>query len=339
MVKFGWDKLKRFLAQANSWTGQQTFSNINVTGGSISGAVIASLPFTTSTNPGTSAATTTAIVNAYSGVIITLSTTGNAQTIGSPTVTTAGKSFTVVNNDTSTNTIAVNGITIPVGKAQTWVWDGTAWLEIDLGITSLPVPVNQGGTGSTTSIIASSISDSDTTHAPDGNSVFDALALKLANLVEDTTPQLGGFLDLNKKYVSITIGLSDQEFCGITVEGTGGAGALAFGELCYFKTADSLWYKAQADVTATSGTPQLGLCVLAGTGVATRMLIFGSIRADSLFDTFTIGAPVYASAATAGKIVSTAPTGTTNFVVRIIGRATTGNEVFVDISPDYIELA
>ena len=31
MVKFGWDKLKRFLAQANSWTGTQTFATIAVT--------------------------------------------------------------------------------------------------------------------------------------------------------------------------------------------------------------------------------------------------------------------------------------------------------------------
>ena len=158
------------------------------------------------------------------------------------------------------------------------------------------------------------------------------------NIVDDTTPQLGGFLDLNKKYVSITIGLADQEFCGITIEGTGGE-TLAFGELCYFKTSDSKWWKTNATATATSGTPQLGVCVLAGASTATRMLLLGSIRANSLFDTFTIGAPVYASAATAGKIVSAAPTGVTGFVVRIIGRATTDDEIFVNISPDYIELA
>lgn len=101
-----------------------------------------------------------------------------------------------------------------------------------------------------TDLIASSIVDGDTTHSPDGNSVFDALAgksavghthtasnitdfdsaalaaavqsgaitdgvtkapthdavfdalaLKLANVVEDTTPQLGGDLDLNSKVV------------------------------------------------------------------------------------------------------------------------------------------
>jgi hypothetical protein len=99
------------------------------------GASSATLPFTTSSDPASSAATTTAIVNAYGGVVITLTGAGNAQTIGAPTVITAGKTFTVVNNDTSANAIVVNGVTIPAGKAQTWVWDGSAWSEIDLGST------------------------------------------------------------------------------------------------------------------------------------------------------------------------------------------------------------
>jgi len=64
MVKFSWDKLKRFLAQANTWTGQQTFSNIAVTGGTIGGATITE-NLTTSTDPAANAAVTTAIVNSY----------------------------------------------------------------------------------------------------------------------------------------------------------------------------------------------------------------------------------------------------------------------------------
>ena len=79
------------------------------------------------TNPASSDATTTAIVDAYSGVIITLTLAGNAQTIGTPTVSDAGKRFTVVNNDTSTNTIEINGIVLEVGHAQSWMWDGSAW--------------------------------------------------------------------------------------------------------------------------------------------------------------------------------------------------------------------
>jgi len=108
----------------------------------------------TSTDPATSAAVTTAIVDAYGGVLITLTGAGNAQTIQNPTITTAGKRFTVINNNTSTNTIAVNGITLAVGTAQTWVWDGSAWIEIDLGITVLPVTVVQGGTGRATGATA-----------------------------------------------------------------------------------------------------------------------------------------------------------------------------------------
>ena len=48
-------------------------------------------------------------------------------------------------------------------------------------------------------LIASSISSGDTTHAPDGNSVYSALAGKLSSVAQDTTPQLGGDLDLNSK--------------------------------------------------------------------------------------------------------------------------------------------
>ena len=169
---------------------------------------------------------------------------------------------------------------------------------------------------------------------------FAVLPTKLANVVEDTTPQLGGFLDMNKKYISLTTGLSDAEFCGITCEGTGGATAIAFGTLCYFKASDSLWYPAKADVTATSGIVKLGMCVLAGTSAATRMLLYGNIRANSLFPSFSpLSGKVYVSAATAGEVTSTAPTGTTNFVVRSIGRANTADELFFNPSEDYVELA
>lgn len=49
--------------------------------------------------------------------------------------------------------------------------------------------------------VADSITDGITDVAPSQNAVFDALALKLANVVEDTTPQLGGDLDVNNKAI------------------------------------------------------------------------------------------------------------------------------------------
>ena len=197
------------------------------------------------------------------------------------------------------------------------------------------------------SLIASSISDGDTTHAPDGNSVFDALALK-APLASPTFTgtaaadilNFTGSMQLqeNAPIILDAVLSADGKYSGITETGIAGE-TLAFGNICYFKAADSRWWLAKANATATSGAVQVGFCVLAGAaGAATTILRWGKINAAGLFDTFTISAPVHISAATAGKIVTAAPTGTTNFVVRIVGHAITGDEVFVNISPDYIEL-
>jgi len=108
-------------------------------------------PMTTATDPSTNTACTTAIVDTYSGIVITTTTTGNSQTMQSPTDTRAGKVFTVVNNDTSTNNVPIvaNSVTFTItpGEAQSFIWDGSAWGPIDIGITAIPVPVTQGGTG------------------------------------------------------------------------------------------------------------------------------------------------------------------------------------------------
>lgn len=103
------------------------------------------------TDPAANAATTTTIIDAYGGTVITTTAAGNSQTIGDPTITTAGKLFTVANNDTSTHSVPIvaNGVTFTVtpGEAQTFIWDGSAWGPIDIGITAIPVIVSQGGTG------------------------------------------------------------------------------------------------------------------------------------------------------------------------------------------------
>ena len=135
---------------------------------------------------------------------------------------------------------------------------------------------------------------------------------------------------------------ADGKYTGIVQAGVAAA-ALAFGELCYKVTATGRWNKASgaaAGVDTVVATGQLGICVLAAAGdeAATTMLMYGNVRADSLFDTFTVGAPVYMSAATAGKIVTAAPTGTTDFTVRKVGFAEDGNTVFFNPSPDYCTL-
>jgi len=67
------------------------------------------------------------------------------------------------------------------------------------------------------------------------------------------------------------------------------------------------------------------------------MLLYGKVRAAT-FPAFTVGAPVHISAATAGDVVVTAPTGTTDFVVRIIGQGCTAEDLLFCPDNAYAEL-
>ncbi len=91
------------------------------------------LKTTSVTDPAENAAVSTAILDRYSGVIITTTTTGNAQTLQTLTDTTKIKRFTVMNNDTSTNSITVNGTVLEAGKLIFFIQDGSAWLEDGAG--------------------------------------------------------------------------------------------------------------------------------------------------------------------------------------------------------------
>ena len=133
---------------------------------------------------------------------------------------------------------------------------------------------------------------------------------------------------------------ADGKWSGIVTKQFNGGATIPFGEIVYLKALDSEWYQAKADVTATSGAVMVGIVVLATTdGNPCTVLLQGKVRADAKFPTFTISAPVFISAATAGLLTSTAPTGTTNFVVRIIGHAGTGDELYVHPDNSYVELA
>jgi hypothetical protein len=127
---------------------------------------------------------------------------------------------------------------------------------------------------------------------------------------------------------------ADGKYCGITETGTIGE-TLVFGNVCYFKTSDSKWYLAKADAASTSGDVKLGMCLVAGNAnAATTMLLYGKIRADSLFPTMTVSAPVHISSASGGAIVVAAPTATDS-VTRRIGFGNTADELFFCPSPDY----
>lgn len=127
---------------------------------------------------------------------------------------------------------------------------------------------------------------------------------------------------------------ADGTYNGWVRAGTAGA-TLAFGDLCYLDPTDSRWELVDANAAAgADGDARgvLGICVLAAAsdGSATTMLLWGVVRADTAFPTFTVNNPVYISE-TAGDVTGTQPT-TTDVVIRIVGVGLTGDELF--FNPD-----
>jgi len=85
----------------------------------------------TVTNP------SSANVNSHTGLVV-VATAPVTLTLPSPTDTTTGRFFTVLNKSTSTQSISVNGSVLLVGYGATWLWDGVAWLLIS------PIPGTNG---------------------------------------------------------------------------------------------------------------------------------------------------------------------------------------------------
>jgi hypothetical protein len=175
-----------------------------------------------------------------------------------------------------------------------------------------------------------------------GGGYYDEVNLKTLFAARDV---LTAELDLGENFgLVLDAALSaDGKYSGIMEAGTAGA-TLAFGEVCYFAAASSRWLLAKADSAITSGGVKLGICVLAAasSGSATKMLLWGKIRADAKFPTLTIGANVYLSAATSGIIVAGATNSTTgqppatDNVIRVLGFANTADELFFNPSSDYM---
>lgn len=127
---------------------------------------------------------------------------------------------------------------------------------------------------------------------------------------------------------------ADGAWSGIHAEAGVLGETVSFGQVCYFKAADSRWWLADASSVTTSGDVRVGVCVVAGNAAsATTILFVGNIRADTLFPTFTISGPLHISE-TAGAMTQTAPT-TTDSVTRRIGFAHTADAADINVSNDY----
>ena len=155
-----------------------------------------------------------------------------------------------------------------------------------------------------------------------------------------TAVEAAGLTFAENKGITLDAALSaDEKYSGIVEAGTAGA-TVDFGDLLYHDVTAGEWLLAKADVAATS-KGKLGINVTvaqAGDGNPITVLLFGKVRSDADY-AFTVDAPVFISAATAGDLTTTAPTGTTNFVVRIVGYGNTADELYFCPDNTYVELA
>ena len=159
-------------------------------------------------------------------------------------------------------------------------------------------------------------------------------------LKKDGSVKLTGSWDIGEFGIQLDPTLSaDGTWSGITETGTAGT-ALVFGDLCHFTAASSRWDLALAN-TATTSKGLLGMCVLAATAgsEATEVLLYGKIRADAKFPNLPIGDPVFISAGTVGVVAGTASSGTSDYVVRIVGHGKTANVLVFQPDNTYIEIA
>ena len=129
---------------------------------------------------------------------------------------------------------------------------------------------------------------------------------------------------------------ANGKWSGIVEVGTAGA-SLGFGDIVYLAVADSKWELTDADAEATA-FGKVGICVMSAIeNNLTTILLYGKVRADALFPTLTIGAPVYIGT-TAGDVQVAAPSGSGD-IVRIIGYGNTADELFFCPDNSYVELA
>lgn len=160
-------------------------------------------------------------------------------------------------------------------------------------------------------------------------------ALSVAQL---QTLALGAALPENVAIILDQSLSADGKYSGIVETGTAGD-TISFGQVVYQSVTDDRWEKAKADAEATS-KGRLGICVQASTdGNATTILLVGKVRADAIFPTFTKYAPVYISTATAGALTTTAPSQSTGHIVRVVGQAITGDELWFNPSADWMEFS
>lgn len=151
----------------------------------------------------------------------------------------------------------------------------------------------------------------------------------LTEIVQDTTPQLGGNLDMNNKNIQITAALAtNQSYVGVIETGTVGEN-VAFGDVLYLKFSDGKWWKANASGYTKTPAVRMALATITANNSGS-LLVEGYVRYDSW--SFATN-KVYLSATTAGAITTTQPS-TTGNQIQVIGDAKTSTNLYFKPSRD-----
>lgn len=151
----------------------------------------------------------------------------------------------------------------------------------------------------------------------------------LQNIVEDTTPQLGGDLELNSKSILYNSSFaSNSTWSGETITGTAGEN-LVIGDFVYYKFSDGKYWKAKADAYTTARCTGITTASISANASGT-ILIRGTMRYDTWNWT---AAEIWLSAATGGAGTSTQPS-TTGNQIQYLGLALTADVIFFKPSND-----
>jgi len=231
-----------------------------------------------------------------------------------------------------------DGLAVGTGASNLVQLDGSAHLPaVDgsalTGLTATQVGLGTASTPQFAEINLGHASDTTFTRVSAG-----VAAIEGVTILTVAGGTLTGALDLgeNAGLVLDTLLSDDGKYSGIVENGTAGA-TLAFGDLCCLDATAGKWLLADANViTAADGDCRgmLGICVLAGNDTEpTKMLVWGKVRAAA-FPAFTVNEKVYVSE-TAGDVTHTQPT-TTDVAIRVVGTALTAEDLFFNVSPNYI---
>jgi len=156
----------------------------------------------------------------------------------------------------------------------------------------------------------------------------------MQDLVDDTTPQLGGSLDCNGNEITDVQGIkidgtpdADHSVTGPYTD-TFNAGETVTAFAAVSMKSDGEWHYADADETGTVDRTFLGVSLEAGTdGNPLEVALSGSFVRDDTWN-WTVGGAIYVGT-TPGQLTQTAPSATDN-EVRVVGYAVSADVMRVE---------